>query len=427
MAQIPDQILTSLPPFMRNILEDGSRRDLLRKTDTSFLIFDRQLIHLESGRQRAIPGTDVSPDPKAIAAISKSLLDSSEKECSAILFVSPAEFVATSQSMPGVSKDNLASALQLQINSILPAYEEPLSLAVNADPVEQSDEHIAIWFKNSRMDEYFEAFDAEGIFLGAIKPRILKPLKKDSICHYLDQDQYGATDIQVKNGVLLRWSHIEVIDFDNEAFKTQWQNLTSDADSERKTEFKAAEDYLNDEAAAYEKFAYHFFPQGALTARKKVEKGRNLLAVAGIVAIFLVISAIPFLAQSIEFRNLASSLDLQRVMAFEARQDQQVVVNFENEWGVISDFPDQQIRRAMYALQNVLSPDRLSSMEITEGLIKIQGTSSEPQALLQRLEQDPIFTEVNFSRATNNSRYYIDLRLSEVNFEAYMVRYFPDE
>jgi uncharacterized protein involved in outer membrane biogenesis len=114
-------------------------------------------------------------------------------------------------------------------------------------------------------------------------------------------------------------------------------------------------------------------------------------------------------------------------MAFEARQDQQVVVNFENEWGVISDFPDQQIRRAMYALQNVLSPDRLSSMEITEGLIKIQGTSSEPQALLQRLEQDPIFTEVIFSRATNNSRYYIDLRLSEVNFEAYMVRYFPDE
>jgi hypothetical protein len=427
MAQIPDQILTSLPPFLRNILEDSSRRDLLRKTDTSFLIFDHQLIHLESGRQRAIPGTDVSPDPKVIAAISKSLLDSSKKECSAMLFVSPAEFVATSQSMPGVSKDNLASALQLQIDSILPAYDEPLSLAVNAGPVEQSDEHIAIWCKSSRMDEYFEAFDAEGIFLGAIKPRILKPLKKDSICHYLDQDQYGATDIRVKNGVLLRWSHIEVIDFDNDAFKTQWQNLTSNADSERKKEFKAVEDYLNDDAVVYEKSAYHFFPQGALSARKKVKKGRNLLAVAGIVAICLVISAIPFLAQSIEFRNLASSLDLQRVMAFEARQDQQVVVNFENEWGVISDFPDQQIRRAMYALQNVLSPDRLSSMEITEGLIKIQGTSSEPQALLQRLEQDPIFTEVIFSRATNNSRYYIDLRLSEVNFEAYMVRYFPDE
>jgi hypothetical protein len=38
-----------------------------------------------------------------------------------------------------------------------------------------------------------------------------------------------------------------------------------------------------------------------------------------------------------------------------------------------------------------------------------------------------MFTEVVFSRATSNTRYYIDLRLATVNFEAYMVRYFPDE
>ena len=104
-----------------------------------------------------------------------------------------------------------------------------------------------------------------------------------------------------------------------------------------------------------------------------------------------------------------------------------MVVNFENEWGALSDFPDQRIREAMFTLQNVLSPERLTSLEISEGLVKIQGTSSDPQAILQRLEQDPLFTEVIFSRATNNTRYYIDLRLSPVNFEAYMVRHFPDD
>jgi len=52
--------------------------------------------------------------------------------------------------------------------------------------------------------------------------------------------------------------------------------------------------------------------------------------------------------------------------------------------------------------------------------------SQEPQAILERLEQNPMFTEVVFSRATNNSRYYIDLRISTVNFEAYMARYLPD-
>jgi hypothetical protein len=34
---------------------------------------------------------------------------------------------------------------------------------------------------------------------------------------------------------------------------------------------------------------------------------------------------------------------------------------------------------------------------------------------------------VGFARATSNARYYIDLRLSTVNFDSYMLRYFPDE
>jgi hypothetical protein len=114
-------------------------------------------------------------------------------------------------------------------------------------------------------------------------------------------------------------------------------------------------------------------------------------------------------------------------MSVEAREDQAVVVDFENRWGPINDFPDQDVATAMFRLQEVLAGEQLSSLELSEGLIRIQGTSSDPQAILQRLEQDPMFTEVVFSRATSNTRYYIDLRLATVNFEAYMVRYFPDE
>jgi len=58
--------------------------------------------------------------------------------------------------------------------------------------------------------------------------------------------------------------------------------------------------------------------------------------------------------------------------------------------------------------------------------IRIQGASEDPQTILQSLERDPMFTEVAPSRATNNDQYYIDLRLADVNFEAYMARYFPD-
>ena len=139
------------------------------------------------------------------------------------------------------------------------------------------------------------------------------------------------------------------------------------------------------------------------------------------------LSVIPFVGQSIERTSLIASLEAQRDLSSGARQDQLVVINFENEWGPINDFPVQQIRASMFTLQSVLSPDRLSSLEISEGLFRIQGISQDPQALLERLEQDPMFAEVTFARATNNNRHYIDLRLSTVNFEAYMVRYFPDE
>ena len=140
----------------------------------------------------------------------------------------------------------------------------------------------------------------------------------------------------------------------------------------------------------------------------------------------LCVSVSPFISQSIEFRSAARSLEATRIMSQEARENQQAVVNFERKWGPLNDFPEQQLRQAMFTLQNVLSPERLSSMEVSEGLIKLQGASSDPQAILQRLEQDPLFTEVLFSRATSNTRYYIDLRLSLVNFEAYMVRHFPE-
>ena len=123
--------------------------------------------------------------------------------------------------------------------------------------------------------------------------------------------------------------------------------------------------------------------------------------------------------------NLAADLEMAKTQAI--RENATVVVEFENRWGAINEFPQQNVAAAMFRLQEVLAGEQLSSLELSEGLIRIQGTSSDPQAILQRLEQDPLFTEVVFSRATSNTRYYIDLRLATVNFEAYRVRHFPDE
>jgi hypothetical protein len=68
----------------------------------------------------------------------------------------------------------------------------------------------------------------------------------------------------------------------------------------------------------------------------------------------------------------------------------------------------------------------LSSLELVEGALQIEGESPDPQSLLQQLEQDPMFTGVDFARATSNDRYYIEMRLSTVNFDGYRERHFAE-
>ena len=83
----------------------------------------------------------------------------------------------------------------------------------------------------------------------------------------------------------------------------------------------------------------------------------------------MLLSATPFILQAFELLSFTARLDIQREMSAQPRQDQAIVVNFENEWGAINDFPDQGVREAMFSLQGVLSPERLSSLEISDGLI----------------------------------------------------------
>ena len=225
--------------------------------------------------------------------------------------------------------------------------------------------------------------------------------------------------------MLKTWQQAHKVDLAQGEFLDQWNTTISDQSHTSILEIDELEKIRTLSIKA-EGSGYPFFPNGAITERQEVERGRKVISVVTVLIVLLCLAALPFVRQSIEFRRAASSLEASRVMSSEARQDQQVVVNFEDRWWPLNDFPEQQLRQAMFTLQNVLGAERISSMEVSEGLIKLQGSSADPQAILQKLEQDPLFTEVLFSRATSNTRYYIDLRLSPVNFEAYMVRYFPE-
>ena len=169
MAQLQEQILAYLPPAVRSLLEGGSKRELLKKVDATLLVFDEQVLHVESGKSASIASELIPIDASSLAIACRSLLNDQQKEHSVLLLLAPSEFIATSQTMPGVTRESLVSALRLQAEALLPAYENSLALAVNPASAETDTTHVALWIPQNRMVELFEAFIEQGIFIAAIK------------------------------------------------------------------------------------------------------------------------------------------------------------------------------------------------------------------------------------------------------------------
>lgn len=428
----------ALSTRLRSKLLGDARSELAASISDHLIVFKKTLFHLESGESAALSG--VSDEDKVSASLlarnaARLLKQASDANGSSQakgngkrsikLFLPPSEFLGTSQAMPGISGDNLIAALSLQIESVLPANEQELALATTTTLQRNTDTVTALWFPQQRLAELFEAFSENELLLAVVQPRVFCTSVEEGTFSLIDDDEEELTALSWENGTAVNWLQCKKTDLEQEAFNAQWQETVGQLTNVSVIEGQKPQHYLDAKLAS--SVDYCFFPPGAIAERKKVEKSRQMVIAASLFAAVLAVAALPFLLQSLEFRMAQSQLEAAREMSSDAREDQRIVVDFENEWGTLNDFPDQQVRQAMFQLQEVLAGEQLSSLELSEGLIRIQGTSSDPQAILQRLEQDPMFTEVVFSRATNNTRYYIDLRLAAVNFEAYMLRYFPED
>ena len=425
-AIIQIQQLRTLSSRLRRKLLGDARSDLANAITDHILVFADQVYHLESGRSAQLSASAGSGRVQAdeLAALASQLLGAAGEDRYIKLFLAPSEFVGASLPMPGITGENLHSALFLQKDTLLPAYDKGLALATVDSPGRDTDTVTALWLPEKRLEELFAAFNSRNLLLAIVQPRVFCSGSSKPQFSLLEDDGENLTAVGWQDGVAVRWLQMHKADLQESAFSEQWQEALESLTEITQVDQQNLEHYLSAQPDASPD--YSFFPQGAIDARKKVEKKRQLVLAASVLVGILALSALPFLLQSMELRMAEARLQAAREMSADARADQRIVVDFENEWGTINDFPDQQVRQAMFRLQEVLGSERLSSLELSEGLIRIQGTSAEPQAILQRLEQDPMFTEVVFSRATNNTRYYIDLRLAAVNFEAYMLRYFPD-
>lgn len=420
-SALREKILQRVSTSLRTLTHGSSGGDLMQATDATILVFDEQICHLESGRSQPL----VDSEPASLALGAANLLQGIEPTPSVLLLLPPSNYLATQIKMPGVASENLNSAIRLQSTVIVPGYDSELSFTVNTHS-STSDAHYVLWTNTQALDAYFEAFAEKGFFLAATLPRILCACANNTSFELLDEDKSALTHVICTDGAITHWNQVNKSDLSESHFDAQWQeDLQRFRSQYTLARNSSVQDYC-DARDALPITTYAFVPKGAKAAAKKLAKGKRTVIAIAAAVIAAVLVASPFFFQSFTIKRLENKLAQAMEQSSVARNDQSIVREFEDSWGVLTEFPVQDVSTMLLVLQQELTPSVLSSLEVDEGKVEIEGESLDPQSLLERLEQNEAFAGVDFSRATNNNRYYIEMRLSTVDFDSYKQWYFPD-
>jgi hypothetical protein len=438
---------------------------MANKVNVALLLFDDQMVDLHSGRSTRVSRSE--SDPQIIAstqgvfsatelaeAAAALLMDSAQTEKVCVLLLPPSEFYISETTLPPAGLDLQRSALLLQAMTVLPEFEETLNVGFipgqkPALPVVSSG--LAAWLPTERTESLFEAFLSKRMFLASVVPRLalfteqLKSSVTDNgtsgqpLSAIEDEDHRLTTVFQHNRHGLMTCIQSSASDrVQPELYQKFLQERGADLPAQNVLMLRAAADYLrynpfksgqqlsgqSDKLANLA--AAGVFPEAALSARHQLEQGRLRKELLRVVAAAVLVVSLPFVWQSFQLLRLDAEFGRAQEQSLAARADQAVVRDFENNWGAFNEFPEQDVGLVLLTLQPVINPGLLSAFALDEGLLSIEGESPDPQNILEQLEQNPMFTEVDFARATNNNRYFIDLRLSTVNFSAYREWHFPE-
>ncbi|TFH75481.1 hypothetical protein E3V39_05040 [Gammaproteobacteria bacterium LSUCC0112] len=443
---------------------------IANRVNAALLVFDDQMIDLQTGRTTRLvqskEGSDLSPeaqiiiDAKTLAeAASRLLSDNHQTEKVCVLLLPPSEFLMTDTNLPAAGLDIQRSALLLQAMTILPEFEQPLTVGFmpsqRQGPLPSVKTGLATWLPAARTEHLFTAFSDQKIFLASIMPRIAfftdrlgNPGSEISPADNLlmsveDSDRQLTTVLKESQHATLVCLQCAANDLAVPELREKFILECGDiVPTRHNVRLASAQDYMSanllktdtPQASQHNLHANNLarlavkgiFPDAALAARHQLEQGRLRKDMMKTALAAVLILSVPFIWQSIQLFRLGADLSRAQVLSEVARADQAVVRDFENNWGAFTEFPDQDIAEVLLTLQPVINPGLLSAFELDEGLLGIEGESPDPQNILEQLEQNPMFTEVDFARATNNNRYFIELRLSTVNFSAYREWHFPE-
>ena len=404
---------------IQSLLPARRHSDIFNRIDISLLLFDNTLVNTANGEAEEIALIEDGSFPEAMARAARRLARGDKRNI--LLLLPTADFVATAYHMNLAGEKMIRSALELQAQSLLPAYEENLLLAVNA----AQQEGVALWFNEQEANRLFRAFAHEDLFLGAIMPRSLAVLDAsddDDLKTMLINDEEGSniSFLQVRSNAVRRLLTVNKRDLEQEVFARQWEIETSQLKGDAMRNMTSMDDWKALKRKVQPLPEYSFLPAGAIAEQKRISFARNSKVAMAATAVVVLLLFAPFIARWLELRGVLDDLESAQVMSAEPRALQVSIFDMEEEWGALYEYPDQQVAQVLVSLNSVIQSS-LTSISINKGVVDITGSTNDPAYLVELLSEREEFNNVSQSTSTRGagSQFGIRLNLTNVDFEDY--------
>ncbi|MDG2176581.1 MAG: hypothetical protein P8M72_10705 [Gammaproteobacteria bacterium] len=414
--------------FLSLLPEGGRHSDILKGINSSLLLFGNVLINTANGTTEDVSAGEEETFFDAVARAARRLHSisevSSEASAHILLLLPTNDFIATSYSMNVVGEKLIRSALELQSHSLIPAYDEDLLLAVNA----ANQEGVALWYNEREANRMFRAFEKEGLFLCAIMPRSLALMETETEENrtILINDEEGDTIsfIQGHGNAIKRLLTVNRLDLEQDVFDKQWEIETGMLKGEAVKSMTTLDDWLGLRSKVEAIPDYCFFPVGADKEEKRINLARKSKVAAGVAACLVLLLLSPFVSNWMTLRGLQTEFERVQGQTTEPRSLQASIFDMEQEWGALSEYPDQQIGEVLTSLNDVMQ-GALTAFDINKGVIDISGSAENPAYLVELLAEKEEFFNVGQSTSTRGggARFGIRLNLSSVDFESYDEKY----
>ena len=102
MGSFQQQLFDRVTAPIKKAMEGSSRKELLNAINTTLMVFDDELVHVESGDVASLE----SKNADAIAAAAKQLIVTAADEIAVLLLLPSPEFISSTHAFPGLSKEN---------------------------------------------------------------------------------------------------------------------------------------------------------------------------------------------------------------------------------------------------------------------------------------------------------------------------------